>query len=92
MEIKLKLNGKAVAGSVEADTPLLDFLREKGCYSVKCGCETSNCGLLLWATNLNILNRQQRKILLKYIQKSKNNTESVEGVKNVWLTAVCSTN
>lgn len=24
---------------------LLDLLREKGCYSVKRGCETSNCGL-----------------------------------------------
>lgn len=24
---------------------LIDFLREKGCYSVKRGCETANCGL-----------------------------------------------
>ena len=29
----------------EPDTILLDFLRDKGCYSVKRGCETANCGL-----------------------------------------------
>lgn len=44
-------------------------------------------GLMLWATNIEILNHQQRKILLKYIQKSKNNPVAVEGVKNVWSTS-----
>lgn len=45
MEINLTLNAKPVVGHVEADTVLLDFLREKGCLSVKRGCDTSNCGL-----------------------------------------------
>ena len=45
MEIKLKLNGRDLIASVEADTVLLDFLRDEGCFSVKCGCDTSNCGL-----------------------------------------------
>ena len=45
MEIKLKLNGRLIMSSVEPDTILLDFLRDKGCLSVKRGCDTSNCGL-----------------------------------------------
>ena len=45
MEITIKLNGRQVAGHVDADTVLLDFLRDKGCLSVKRGCDTSNCGL-----------------------------------------------
>ena len=44
MEINLKLNGRPVSASVRPDTLLLDFLRDQGCYSVKRGCETSNCG------------------------------------------------
>ena len=44
METNLNLNGRAVSASVRPDTLLLDFLRDQGCYSVKRGCETSNCG------------------------------------------------
>lgn len=44
MEINLNLDGRAVSASVRPDTLLLDFLRDQGCYSVKRGCETSNCG------------------------------------------------
>ena len=45
MEINFILNGKPVKPSVEADTLLIDLLRDLGCKSVKRGCETSNCGL-----------------------------------------------
>ena len=45
MDLKLTLNGKPVRDSVDPDLLLLDFLRAHGCYSVKRGCETSNCGL-----------------------------------------------
>ncbi len=45
MEIKLTLNGKKITADVAPDMLLIDFVREKGCASVKRGCETANCGL-----------------------------------------------
>ncbi|SCP96107.1 (2Fe-2S)-binding protein [Anaerobium acetethylicum] len=45
MKISLWINDKLIEDDIPADTILLEFLREKGCYSVKRGCETSNCGL-----------------------------------------------
>lgn len=45
MKLKLKLNGIVIQREIDTDMVLLDFLREEGCYSVKRGCETSNCGL-----------------------------------------------
>ncbi|MDD2494766.1 MAG: (2Fe-2S)-binding protein [Tissierellia bacterium] len=45
MEINLWINGKEFKDDVLPDTVLIDFIRSKGFYSVKRGCETSNCGL-----------------------------------------------
>lgn len=45
MEITLNLNGKTIKDHIDADSPLIDFVRKHGCYSVKRGCETANCGL-----------------------------------------------
>ena len=45
MEIECTLNGKVTYAEIKDDTSLFDLLRAKGCYSVKCGCETENCGL-----------------------------------------------
>lgn len=45
MEIQITLNGKSIKDHVEPDCLLIDWVRKHGCYSVKRGCETSNCGL-----------------------------------------------
>jgi carbon-monoxide dehydrogenase small subunit len=45
MNISFWLNGVNCQEDVEPATLLIDFLRKKGCYSVKRGCETANCGL-----------------------------------------------
>ena len=45
MEIKFRLNGKPVQTEGSGDSVLLNVLRQLGFVSVKCGCETTNCGL-----------------------------------------------
>ena len=45
MEVRFILNGKQTMAEVNADSILLNVLRDLGCRSVKCGCETTNCGL-----------------------------------------------
>lgn len=45
MQIQMTLNQKKITAEIEADTLLLDFVRDHGCLSVKRGCETANCGL-----------------------------------------------
>lgn len=45
MPITLTLNGKKITEEIDPNLTLYDFLRNHNCYSVKCGCETSNCGL-----------------------------------------------
>lgn len=45
MNISYTLNGRKVTDDVNPAQPLTEYLRSRGCYSVKRGCETSNCGL-----------------------------------------------
>ena len=45
MTLNFTLNGKKVSTNIDADSLLIDVVRDLGCYSVKRGCETSNCGL-----------------------------------------------
>ena len=45
MNIELTLNGKKISAEISPDMFLIDFVRSHGCFSVKRGCETANCGL-----------------------------------------------
>ena len=44
MQIELIINSKMVCADIDPDMTLQKFLRKQKYYSVKCGCETSNCG------------------------------------------------
>lgn len=45
MNVTITLNNKKISEDIKPDLLLIDFVRAHGCYSVKRGCETSNCGL-----------------------------------------------
>ena len=56
MQITMMINGQRIIDDIKPDMLLLDFLRAHGCYSVKRGCETSNCGLCtVWLDGKPIL-------------------------------------
>ena len=56
MRLSFRLNGKQVETDVRPDMLLLDLVRDLGCYSVKRGCETSNCGLCtVWIDHKPVL-------------------------------------
>ena len=56
MILKCFINGKAVTDDISPDMALLEFVRSQGCYSVKRGCETANCGLCtVWVDGTPVL-------------------------------------
>lgn len=56
MEVNLKINGKPHKLVIEIDEMLLETLRKLGFYSVRCGCDTTNCGLCtVWLDGKTIL-------------------------------------
>ena len=79
MEIQFVLNDKQVKAEVGADTILLNVLRDLGCKSVKCGCETTNCGLCtVW---INGKSRLSCSVLAASIEALKKRLRSSE---NFW--------
>ena len=72
MEVRIRLNGKMIADHIDADLLLIDFVRKHGCFSVKRGCDTANCGLctVLMDGRPAILNGMQTDLRLgKIIRK-----------------------
>lgn len=56
MILNCNINGKNICVDIPPDLPLLELLRSQGCYSVKCGCETANCGLCtVWMDKIPVL-------------------------------------
>ena len=45
IDLSFTLNGRKVKVQIAPDTMLFALLREQGCVSVRCACETTNCGL-----------------------------------------------
>ena len=43
--LNTSIKDEKISADIDADMLLIDFVRDHGCYSVKRGCETSNCGL-----------------------------------------------
>ncbi|MBD8976334.1 (2Fe-2S)-binding protein [Veillonella magna] len=56
MEVTLTINDKKINIDIAQDEALLTTLRNLGYYSVRCGCETTNCGLCtVWLDGKTIL-------------------------------------
>ena len=45
IDLSFTLTGRKVKVQIAPDTMLFALLREQGCASVRCACETTNCGL-----------------------------------------------
>lgn len=56
MKVNIIVNKKPISAEISADLTLFQFLREHGYKSVKCGCETTNCGLCtVWFDEKTVL-------------------------------------
>ena len=56
IDLSFTLNGRKVKVQIAPDTMLFSLLREQGCASVRCACETTNCGLCtVWLDGAELL-------------------------------------
>ena len=72
MLVKIKVNGKLIQDDVQPQTLLLDWLRDHGCYSVKRGCDTANCGLCtVWKDGTPILSCSTLVVMVMRLRRLK---------------------
>ena len=56
MLVHIFINGEKRKVHCQPDAMLLEVLRDAGCKSVKCGCDTTNCGLCtVWLDGKQVL-------------------------------------
>ena len=56
MQITMIINGEKKIINCQPDDMLIDVLRQEGYKSVKCGCDTTNCGLCtVWLDDVPVL-------------------------------------
>ena len=77
--ISMKVNGKAVCGTVEPRTLLVEFLRENlGLTGTHVGCDTSQCG----ACVVHVNGEAVKACTLLAVQAEGANVLTIEGVAN----------
>lgn len=78
MEVTICLNGKNVTANVSPATTLFQFLRDQGCASVKCGCETTSCGIC----TVHLNNRAVLSCAVLAGRASGSNVTTLEGLQD----------
>lgn len=77
MVISVNVNGKIYTADVTPHLSLLDFLRAQGLSSVRCGCDTANCGLCtVWVNGKPTLS-----CAFPAVRAQKYNVTTLEGVQ-----------
>ena len=74
MKVKILLNGTMREAEISSDQLLIDFVRDHGCYSVKRGCETSNCGL---CTVFVDDDSQSRRMQGRYVRRTSGRSKRI---------------
>jgi putative selenate reductase molybdopterin-binding subunit len=76
MEIHFKLNGSDQNFGVSERLTLLQLLRDKGCYSVKHGCESGDCG----ACTVLVNDRPAVSCIMLAVQAHEKRVTTLEGL------------